>query len=48
MVVRDADAWTAKFHDRMPSFLQPEQFDAWMSGDAGKEILRQAPPQLQG
>lgn len=47
MVVRDADEWTAKYHDRMPSFLLPDQFDAWMSGEAGKDILRQMPPQLQ-
>jgi putative SOS response-associated peptidase YedK len=47
MVVRDADQWTAKYHDRMPSFLRPDQFDAWMSGEAGKDILRQTPPQLQ-
>lgn len=47
MVVRDADEWTSKYHDRMPSFLQPDQFNAWMSGEAGKEILRSTPPQLQ-
>jgi putative SOS response-associated peptidase YedK len=45
MVVRDADDWTAKYHDRMPSFLRPEQ--GWLSEEAGKDILRQTPPQLQ-
>jgi putative SOS response-associated peptidase YedK len=47
MVVRDADEWTAKYLDWMPSFLRPEQFDTWMSGEAGKEILRHTPPKLQ-
>ncbi|PZO01046.1 MAG: DUF159 family protein [Hyphomicrobiales bacterium] len=47
MIVRDANEWTAKYHDRMPSFLQPDQFDAWLSGGADKDILRQQPPQLQ-
>ena len=47
MIVRDADEWTAKYHDRMPSFLRPEQFHGWLCGEAGKDILRQTPPQLQ-
>ncbi|WNJ89185.1 SOS response-associated peptidase [Bosea sp. 685] len=47
MVVRDADEWTARYHDRMPSFLQPGDFDAWLSGSAGKELLRKTPPTLQ-
>ncbi|CAN7362209.1 SOS response-associated peptidase [Bosea sp. LjRoot9] len=47
MVVRDADEWTARYHDRMPSFLKPEDFDAWLTGSAGKEILRKTPPRLQ-
>jgi putative SOS response-associated peptidase YedK len=47
MIVRDPDEWTAQYHDRMPSFLQPDDFDAWLSGSAGKELLRKAPPKLQ-
>ncbi|SFI43557.1 Putative SOS response-associated peptidase YedK [Bosea sp. OK403] len=47
MVVRDADEWTARYHDRMLSFLQPEDFDAWLSGSAGKDLLRKTPPKLQ-
>jgi len=47
MVVRDADEWTARYHDRMPSFLQPDDFDAWLSGSVGKELLRKTPPKLQ-
>lgn len=29
----------------MPSFLRSEQFHGWLN-EAGKDILRQAPPQL--
>ncbi len=47
MIVRDPDEWTAQYHDRMPSFLQPGDFDAWLSGSAGKEILLTPPPILQ-
>lgn len=47
MVVREADDWTRKYQDRMPSFLRPEQFHGWLSGEAGKDILEQTPPRLQ-
>lgn len=40
MVVRDANEWTLKYHDRMPSMLPPADFDKWLDGTAGKEVLR--------
>jgi putative SOS response-associated peptidase YedK len=43
IIVREADAWTARYHDRMPTMLHPKDFDAWLDGTAGKELL-QAPP----
>lgn len=39
MVVREANVWTAKYHDRMPCMLLPENFDAWLDGSGGKDIL---------
>jgi putative SOS response-associated peptidase YedK len=47
MIVRDADEWTAKYHDRMQSFMRPEHFFGWMNGEAGKGILRESPPQFR-
>ena len=29
----------AGVHDRMPVLLRPDQFDAWLDGSAGKEML---------
>jgi putative SOS response-associated peptidase YedK len=33
----------AKVHDRMPVLLQPEDFDSWLTGTAGAELLKPAP-----
>lgn len=33
----------SKIHDRMPVLLTPYQFDAWLTGDAGVEVLSPAP-----
>jgi putative SOS response-associated peptidase YedK len=30
-------------HDRMPVLLQPSDFDGWLNGTAGIELLRPAP-----
>ena len=30
-------------HDRMPVLLQPKNFDRWLAGTAGTELLRPAP-----
>lgn len=47
IITRPADAFMAKIHTRMPSMLQPADFDAWLSGEAGKDILTQPAPELQ-
>lgn len=47
IITRPADAFMAKIHTRMPSMLQPADFDAWLSGEAGKEVLTQPTPDLQ-
>lgn len=47
IITRPADAFMSKIHTRMPSMLQPADFDAWLSGEAGKDILTQPAPELQ-
>jgi putative SOS response-associated peptidase YedK len=42
IIVSGASAWMQPYHDRMPVLLIPDQFDAWLSGAAGPEILRPA------
>jgi putative SOS response-associated peptidase YedK len=39
MIITDANEFVAQVHDRMPVLLQPEHFDAWLSGKAGRELL---------
>lgn len=47
IIVREADSWTAKYHDRMPCMLRPEDFDAWLDGSGGKELLQKPPQALR-
>ena len=42
IIVSGASAWMTPYHDRMPVLLMPEQFDAWLKGQAGPEMLRPA------
>jgi putative SOS response-associated peptidase YedK len=42
MIVTDANALAARVHDRMPVLLQPKNFDSWLAGSAGTELLRPA------
>jgi putative SOS response-associated peptidase YedK len=32
----------AKLHDRIPVLLQPKDFDDWLAGNAGSELLKPA------
>jgi putative SOS response-associated peptidase YedK len=36
-----------KIHTRMPAMLHPDDFEAWLDGAAGKEVLMRPPPELQ-
>lgn len=47
MIVREANAWTAQYHDRMPCMLTRPDFDAWLDGSGGMELLKQAPRELR-
>ena len=43
MIITEPNKFAAKIHDRMPVLLAPNQFEPWLSGKAGTEILRSAP-----
>ncbi len=47
IITRGADRFMSKLHDRMPAMLRPEDFQAWLDGSGGKEILMRPPPELQ-
>jgi putative SOS response-associated peptidase YedK len=42
MIITDANEFVGELHDRMPVILEPEQFQAWLTGAAGLEILKPA------
>ncbi len=39
MIITEPNRFVAEVHDRMPVLLRPDQFDAWLDGSAGKEML---------
>ena len=39
MIITEPNNFVAEVHDRMPVLLRPDQFDAWLDGLAGKEML---------
>jgi putative SOS response-associated peptidase YedK len=39
MIITEPNKFVAEVHDRMPVLLRPDQFDAWLDGSAGKEML---------
>jgi putative SOS response-associated peptidase YedK len=43
MIVTNANELAAKIHDRMPVLLQPKDFNSWLAGSAGSELLKPAP-----
>jgi putative SOS response-associated peptidase YedK len=43
MIVSGASAWMAPYHDRMPVLLDPKDFDSWLDGSTGSEVLKPAP-----
>ena len=40
MIITTANDFVGKIHDRMPALLTPYQFNSWLSGGAGPELLR--------
>jgi putative SOS response-associated peptidase YedK len=43
MIITAANELAGKIHDQMPVLLQPNDFDRWLAGNAGMELLRPAP-----
>ncbi len=43
MIITEPNKFVAKIHDRMSVLLSPNQFEPWLSGKAGTEILKPAP-----
>jgi putative SOS response-associated peptidase YedK len=41
-----ASRWMSAYHHRMPAVLDERDFDAWLSGAAGPEVLKAAPDDL--
>jgi putative SOS response-associated peptidase YedK len=39
MIISAPNNFVANVHDRMPVLLQPKDFDSWLTGKAGKELL---------
>ena len=46
IIVADANALTRRIHDRMPVLVTPAQFEPWLTGVAGTELLKPAPEDM--
>jgi putative SOS response-associated peptidase YedK len=42
MIITEANDFVGEVHDRMPVILEIGDFDAWLTGGAGSELLRPA------
>jgi putative SOS response-associated peptidase YedK len=40
MIITDANESVGEVHDRMPVILEADQFEPWLSGRAGLELLK--------
>lgn len=43
MIITGANEFVGQDHDRMPALLKPYQFDDWLSGRAGLDLLKSPP-----
>jgi putative SOS response-associated peptidase YedK len=46
MIITEPNAFVAQIHDRMPALLAEKDFQPWLSGEAGIELLKPAPDDL--
>ena len=46
MIITEPNDFVAAVHDRMPVLLTEQQFEPWLTGEAGVEYLRPAPNDL--
>jgi len=42
MVITEPNDFVRELHDRMPVILEPDQFEPWLTGEAGVEALKPA------
>ncbi len=43
MIITEPNAFVAEVHDRMAVLLAEKDFEPWLSGNAGMELLKPAP-----
>jgi putative SOS response-associated peptidase YedK len=46
ILIHQPSPWMSRFHDRMPAILEEKDFDAWLTGKVGKEVLQPAPVEV--
>jgi putative SOS response-associated peptidase YedK len=46
MIITEPNTYVAEVHDRMPVILADKDFDPWLRGEAGLELLKPAPDDL--
>jgi putative SOS response-associated peptidase YedK len=46
MIICEPNEFVAEVHDRMPVLLAENDFEPWLSGKAGLELLKPAPDDL--
>jgi putative SOS response-associated peptidase YedK len=46
MIITEPNKFVAEVHDRMPVLLAQRDFEPWLSGDGGLELLRPAPDEM--
>ena len=46
MIITEPNKFVAEVHDRMPVLLAKDDFEPWLSGRAGVELLKPAPEDL--
>lgn len=46
MIITEPNDFVAQYHDRTPVLLTPEAALAWLSGEAGLELLKPAPNEM--
>jgi putative SOS response-associated peptidase YedK len=42
MIITAANAFVSRIHERMPVLLQQNDFETWLTGSAGTELLKPA------
>jgi putative SOS response-associated peptidase YedK len=42
MIITEPDKFVAEVHDRMPVLLEEKDYEAWLSGKAGVDLLKPA------